>query len=379
MFFIYPSDNKRATFEFIIHLHKDESAVLCKLKDEFKIGNLRSDSNSVAWVIKSQEEVKLIIDIFSKNPLNTTKHLDFLIWSKAFNLYVSRGTRSVSPDLMASIIDLKDSMNRQRTDYEMPCDHKITITKHWLLGFVEGEGSFYVIRKGFILGFEISQAASGKSLFEEIKKFLHDLAPGFSNPSHNKLVFLNYLKPRKDGWQGMWAVKVVNLEFILKNLIPFLDGLTFYAKKQLDYQDWRAVALIKEKGLDLTEEGKTLITKILNQMNNNRLSTAKNKTTEDRKVLLAEIDALLNQPSIYELRDGRKFNLLDQSFVNRGGAGSGVAIIADDGTVVKELTSRSECARELGVTQSTISNRLKSKRQRPFMYKGQLCYLKAIN
>jgi hypothetical protein len=37
---------------------------------------------------------------------------------------------------------LKASMNKARTDYSMPADHKIVITMPWLLGFLEGDGCF---------------------------------------------------------------------------------------------------------------------------------------------------------------------------------------------------------------------------------------------
>ena len=96
-----------------------------------------------------------------------------------------------------------------------------------------------------------------------------------------------------------------------KGLIPFLDKLTFYeslglpsattwrprSKKALDYQDFRAIARIKEKGLHHTDEGKALITKIHNQMNQSRLTTNNKSIVVDREGLLAEIDSLLGLSS----------------------------------------------------------------------------------
>ena len=114
-------------------------------------------------------------------------------------------------------------------------------------------------------------------------------------------------------------------------------------------------------------------------MNKERLSTTKNKNiVGDREGLLAEIDSLLAQSSIYEMRDGRKFNLISQKFENRGRAGSCVAIISDDGTTLKEFSSQSDCAKELGVTQQVVSYRLKSLRKRPFDYQGKLCTLRLL-
>ena len=37
---------------------------------------------------------------------------------------------------------LKNSMNTQKTFFEMGLSHQINITSYWLLGFVEGERFF---------------------------------------------------------------------------------------------------------------------------------------------------------------------------------------------------------------------------------------------
>jgi len=38
-------------------------------------------------------------------------------------------------------------MNSKRIDFNMPISHTITITPNWLLGFIEGEGSFFIEKK----------------------------------------------------------------------------------------------------------------------------------------------------------------------------------------------------------------------------------------
>lgn len=283
---------------------------------------------------------------------------------------------------MTKVLALKNEMNRGRTNFNMPADHTIRITDYWLLGFVEGEGSFFVKRNRRLgLGFSITQAMIDKAVMIEIQKFLLTLAStsNFANPNEGKLVSLYYTESRKDSHHVKCLIRVENEEFILKVLIPFFDKLTFYSKKTMDYQDLRAIAIIKEKGLHHTEEGKALITKILSQMNQSRLSTTKNKSiVVDREGLLAEIDSLLAQSSIYETREGRKFNLKDQKFENRGRAGSCVAIISDDGTTLKEFSSQTDCAKELGVARHVVVHRLKSLHTRPFNYQGKFCTIRLL-
>jgi hypothetical protein len=44
-------------------------------------------------------------------------------------------------------------MNINRTNFNMPLDHEITRSNHYLLGLIEGEGSFHFIRTRAIAGF----------------------------------------------------------------------------------------------------------------------------------------------------------------------------------------------------------------------------------
>lgn len=286
---------------------------------------------------------------------------------------------------MAKILALKNDMNRGRTNFNMPADHTVRITDYWLLGFVEGEGSFFVKRDKFKLGFSITQAFIDKSVMIEIKNYLITLAStfNFANPYERKLVYLYCTENRDNSNHGECQIKVENEEFILKVLIPYFDKLTFYSKKAKDYLDLRAIAKIKEKGLHFTEKGEALITKIISQMNLNRLSTAKIKSiVENREELLClreEIDSLLAQSSVYEMRDGRKYNIIHQNFENRGRAGSCVAIISEDGITLKEFSSQTDCAKELGVSRQVVAHRLKSLRKRPFNFQGKLCTVKVIN
>jgi hypothetical protein len=396
-FFIDRQGNK-VYFVFTVQLHKDDAPLLLRLRDHFKIGKVSFFLNKVSWICKNKKEVRVIIDIFSKNPLNTTKHLNFLIWKEAFELYTNRTGKSCSglrpTELMTKVLVLKNEMNNKRTNFNMPSDHTIRITDYWLLGFVEGEGSFFVLRNKRIgLGFAISQAIIDKAVMIKIKKFLLTLASSdptgaffnklkkldLTNPNKGELVYLNDIEPPKDSsYHEKCVIKVENEEFILKVLIPFFDKLTFYSKKALDYQDFRTIARIKEKGLHHTDEGKALITKISSQMNQRRLSTNNKSIVVDREGLLAEIDYILALSSIYETRDGRKFNLINQKFENRGRAGSSVAIISDDGsTILKEFSSMTDCAKELGVPRHVVVHKLKSiYKQCPLEYKGKLCTIK---
>ena len=65
-------------------------------------------------------------------------------------------------------------MNRNRTNFDMPTNHKVRITPYWLLGLIKGDGSFsYNLSKNtfiFIMG-----QKDNKALMDDIKYYLNNL------------------------------------------------------------------------------------------------------------------------------------------------------------------------------------------------------------
>uniref|UniRef100_UPI0023F54B85 homing endonuclease n=1 Tax=Leptographium wingfieldii TaxID=155675 RepID=UPI0023F54B85 len=102
--------------------------------------------------------------------LNGIKYLDFLDFVKAYELYFNRPSGTLYTDLIEEILNLKAGMNRQRIDKERPIE--IKITDYWLLGLIEGEGSFHLIRSRLIPSFALKMTADQEPLMRAIKKYL---------------------------------------------------------------------------------------------------------------------------------------------------------------------------------------------------------------
>ena len=92
-----------------------------------------------------------------------------IIFKRAFLLYQGRDKRLYKKTFTNQILDLKNSMNTKRTNSVLPLDHKIVITKGWLLGYIEGDGSFFVSRTDIEPTLSISATAEQWPLFEKIK------------------------------------------------------------------------------------------------------------------------------------------------------------------------------------------------------------------
>lgn len=110
------------------------------------VANIAVYGNSCRFAVVHRKDILKLISIFDKYNLNTTKHLDYLDFKQAFILYDKYDKdKSAASRLIDQLLKLKNSMNN-RTNFNFPSDYKIVISDYWLLGFIEGEGSFYLER-----------------------------------------------------------------------------------------------------------------------------------------------------------------------------------------------------------------------------------------
>jgi hypothetical protein len=73
----------------------DDTPLLHNIRQELGLGDVFISKNTT-FVVSRLDEVRQIIAIFTKYPLNTTKLLNFLAFSKALDLYINRSKESTS-------------------------------------------------------------------------------------------------------------------------------------------------------------------------------------------------------------------------------------------------------------------------------------------
>ncbi len=61
-----------------------------------------------------------------------------------------------------------------RIIFDMPLGYEITISDPYLLGLIEGEGSFHFIRTRAIAGFNIKLTAKQKLLLLSVKRYIKE-------------------------------------------------------------------------------------------------------------------------------------------------------------------------------------------------------------
>ena len=68
-------------FKFVIGVHIDDTRMLEKIQEKLGLGTVRRYKNMSYFIVSKLSEVKVLIDIFSLTPLNTSKRLNFLALS----------------------------------------------------------------------------------------------------------------------------------------------------------------------------------------------------------------------------------------------------------------------------------------------------------
>lgn len=270
-------------FSFTIALHVDDLALLQFIKDKLGIGNIavKRSRDVCVFTVTNKEGLYKLLFIFDKYNLNTTKYLDYLDFRKAFLLHHERDIKEYNKcsdknKIKSQIVELKNGMNSQRTYFDMFSlrGDKLAITKSWLLGFIEAEGSFFISRTDIEPSFSIELSKTQLFLLEAIKEFLID-SLGFDKYSIHILKSSTFnvfaVNEQKEKPSVIFIVK--NIRVLNNYLVPYFNTLVFNSKKGKDFFDWKLICDAVYKGSHKKESIRALILRLSYTMNSYRLST----------------------------------------------------------------------------------------------------------
>jgi len=351
-----------ASFRFIIELHKDDLNTLKYIKSKLNLGNeVAVYGNSCKFTIIHRKDINKLISIFDKYNLNTTKYLDYLDFKKAFNLYYENN-RIDKRTLIDELLRIKNGMNNSRIDFNFPSDYNIKISNSWLLGLIEGEGTFYLDRSMFRPVFDIGLSKVQLPVIEKIKEYLENNL-GFDKYSMFKLknssaITIIETKSMNNS-KPFIRLKILNNNILTNYFIPFLDNMTFITKKGKDFNDFKIINMAVYNGAYRNEEIKPLILKLSYTMNNYRLSS--NSEAEKIPSLSKEIlDRIINaKPTIIHLGDRRQLDIITRKQVNRRWTNCVYEIILNTGEIILASTLN-EAAVILNVDFRTVRRHLDS-------------------
>ena len=319
--------SRSLVFSFIIHLPLKELGVLEIIQKRLGgIGKINQNKEVVTLKVSTREDLEkllsIMFDYFKK--LNTTKILDFLAWNEARIMYYGGGeasldkiNKNIPKDKDASfnaifdkIIAIKNSCNKSRTDFTLPADHKVTITKYWFLGFVEGEGCFYAQPQSII--FTLAQTGCNRYVLVAIKDFLLKITASWGKAElPHDYITITDCKPNKFKQKPYSVLRIEKNKGCAITLIPLLINLNWFSLKRLDFIYWVIIYLLIVEGKHYTSKGKDIIYKLRKGMNLYRSDNYQNISQEIIDLLDSPSNYVLTEESIVKLVEDRPTRLKD--------------------------------------------------------------------
>ncbi len=136
-------------------------------------------------------------------------------------------TRTKTSELLDEILTIKNSMNTNRSNFELPKSKDFRITPNWFVGFLEGDGSFSILRDNLSMRFNIWQAKCDLALLEAIKDFINNLPGDYKSRRKTEGVVTLTVRSAaaNANTKALVSIGVSNTDFIQNVFIPFLDTL----------------------------------------------------------------------------------------------------------------------------------------------------------
>jgi len=213
--------------------------ILNYIKKELGVGSITKDGTKAQYFIRDRKVIeRVLIPIFDKYPLLTTKYFDYIKFKKALLVLNNNDLTIQEKDVellaIKSMKANKDYISPAWDNANIPLTNVYSlnnvITKNWLVGFIEAEGSFYLTNKDsnrIVHAFGLTQKLD-KIVLEGIAIMLHIKNPVRFRELHNYYI-LDTTNSRA----------VENIIFFFKN--------TMKGVKSLEYRIW-ARSYTKNKG-----------------------------------------------------------------------------------------------------------------------------------
>ena len=213
--------------------------VLYYIKKQLGVGSVTKDNTKGQFFIRDRKTIQaIILPIFDKYPLLTYKYFDYLRFKKALNILNDHSLTKENKDLR--LLNLKNSklpdnyISPAWNDVSLPLKTVNSISsvmsKPWLVGLIEAEGSFYLTNKDsdrIIHGFGLTHKLD-EIVLQAIGLILH-----IPNPVRYKEIHNHYI------------LDTTNSRAIENIIIYFKD--TMKGVKSLEYRIW-ARSYSKNKG-----------------------------------------------------------------------------------------------------------------------------------
>ena len=261
---------------FQIKLNRRDIGVLQKIQAYFGgVGKISFEKDTVKFIVRTVKELLTIIPHFEQYTLLTQKYSDFELFRRII-LIMAAGGHSTEEGFI-KILSLRYFLNKGISEelkelypnlvpVERPIVPEREISPEWLVGFVDGEGSFSVITS------EVKTSSSTTPISRKVWLYFQITQHGRDVLLLEKIVsFLGCgtLKKRNIMNFNAWDYKLVDFSLMDSIIIPFFTKYPLQSAKAYDWKAFTEAAdLIKNKsGRSWTEEEFSKIKSIKETMN----------------------------------------------------------------------------------------------------------------
>jgi hypothetical protein len=275
----------RVVCEFHITQKYHSAEVLYAIKDYFNCGIIKvcsKQNKTLNYQINSFKDIhSKLIPFLDKNPLLTSKQLNYLTFKKAINMLINGEHLTIKG--IEELKALAKEMNTNRTfeekwNFTQNYCPTVKITPEWIAGFVDAEGCFYFyIGKQTLKGKESSTWLLNPSL--EIAQNTHDTAvleliKNYFNCGRIKPTRKDNSLEEAKSLISISRYIASNMTNITNVIIPFFDKYSLLTSKSLDYKDWKHLIELKlsKAHLDANGQGIEKMKQIKAGMNSNRVN-----------------------------------------------------------------------------------------------------------
>lgn len=314
--------------------------------------------------------LKTLIPIFDKYSLLTHKQLDYKDWRKCVFLkkVAKEKGHKIDNTTLTTILTLKNRMNSLRTNYDGYTLTSGMVNKFWLLGFVEGDGSFHFTNSKAI--FSITQ--KDKQVLEAIATFLKNIN---ISPIYNNLFVPG--KPNCIIRKGSnsYSLSITDTDILFQYILPFFNSMPFLSRKGVDFKIWCVGLFLIIHGYHYTPQGKVILLKLSNCMNSKRYYSNIIDFLD-----MEEIQDLFKNKPVFDIYSGKSHFILAKEYSLQNGSRKGYNVyIYENGCEIpgSPFSSYREGGKVIGLLSvSSIKNYIDTNK----VFKGKYTfYSKPVN
>jgi len=141
-------------------------------------------------------------------------------------------------------------MNSSRTVFNYSLIPTLKVNPYWLLGFIEGEGSFGF--KNLSPYFQIGQHTKSLMVLQGIALYLESLPQGFTFSINSLPLVVNNTTHSNN---TVYVISITNIDALYDYLVFLLLDMPFQTRKGVDFYFWSIALHLHKLGYFYLKEG----------------------------------------------------------------------------------------------------------------------------